>query len=87
MVPLVLVPVALTCTDTVVPMDPPGSWVFSARILDDTKLYMATLEVNARGSTFTARAPSGAHAGSHGASASARCLRPSTPSSMCTASV
>eukprot|EP00937_MAST-01D_sp_MAST-1D-sp2_P003709 g3709.t1 len=38
----------------------PSSWIFSARTLDDTKLYMATLETVPRGTRFTATAPSGA---------------------------
>ena len=45
------------CTDTRVFMSPPGSWTFSARTLDDTKLYMATLETVARGTRFQAEAP------------------------------
>jgi len=52
------------CTDTWVNIRPGalrGSrpWAVSARTLDDTKLYMATLESNPRGSRYAAEAPDG----------------------------
>ena len=59
---LLLLSLAAGCTDTVVEMQAPAGaepWAFSARTLDDTKLYLATLEVNARGRSFAADAPDG----------------------------
>ena len=60
---LLLLTLAAACTDTVVEMQAPAGaaepWAFSARTLDDTKLYLATLEVNARGRSFAADAPDG----------------------------
>ena len=48
---------AWSCTDTKVSLRPEGKWAFSARTLDDTKLYIATLEVNARNRSYTSDAP------------------------------
>ena len=46
---------ARACTDTKVAMG--GDWIFSARSLDDTKLYPATLEVNPRNRSWVSDAP------------------------------
>lgn len=46
----------LSCTDTKINLGNP-ELVFSARTLDDEKLYMATLEVNARNRSWVADAP------------------------------
>jgi len=61
---LAFLSLSLACTDTWVELTQgparAAPWAVSARTLDDTKLYMATLESNPRGSKFVAEAPGGA---------------------------